>query len=646
MHRDSERHKLFSRRAAMLAGGKALLLSALAGRMYYLQVVEADRYRTLADENRISFRLLPPPRGRIVDRFGVPVADNQENYRILLVPEQARDVAETLARLGRILPISENETKKMLREISRKRSFVPVTLRENLNWEDVARIEVNTPDLPGLSIDVGQSRYYPVPYEMAHILGYVAAVSEGQSGNDPLLQLPGFRIGKSGIEKVYDRSLRGSSGSQQVEVNAFGRVIRELTRTEGQPGSRLTLTIDSGLQSKILERLGEESASAVVMDVHNGDVLAMVSSPGFDPNAFNRGLSSEEWKALVENEKSPLTNKTIAGHYSPGSTFKMVVALAGLEKGAINADSHVFCNGKIKLGNATFHCWKRGGHGRLDVSGAIAQSCDVFFYETAKRTGIDRIGEMARRFGLGAKTGIDLPGEIPGLVPNDAWKRANIGTSWQQGETLISGIGQGFLLTTPLQLAVMTSRLVNGGIAVSPHMTRLAADNKSETQLHPVPTKELGLVPEHLAIIRNAMESVVNKPYGSAFRARIKDPDLKMGGKTGTVQVRRITKAERVTGVLKNNQLPWRQRDHALFVGYAPIQAPRYAVAVVVEHGGGGSSVAAPVARDILLEAQIRNSAGMMETFPAASAPSVHPNGNRAGLNPDTPNTTRKRRGA
>ncbi|HER26442.1 MAG TPA: penicillin-binding protein 2, partial [Rhodospirillales bacterium] len=459
MHRDSERHKLFSRRAAMLAGGKAALFSLLAGRMYYLQVVEADRYRTLADENRINFRLLPPPRGRIFDRFGIPVADNQENYRILLVPEQAPDVTETLTRLRHILPISDKEIKKLLREIKRTRSFVPVTLRENLKWEDVARIEVNTPDLPGLSIDVGQARYYPYPYELAHILGYVAAVSEKERGDDPLLQLPGFRIGKSGIEKVYDKVLRGSSGSQQVEVNAYGRVIRELSRTEGQPGSRLELTIDSGLQTKILERLGEESASAVVMDIHSGDILSMVSSPGFDPNAFNRGLSNKEWRDLVDNEKSPLINKSIAGTYSPGSTFKMIVALAGLEKGVITADSRIFCNGKLKLGNATFHCWKKYGHGSLKVLDAITQSCDVFFYETARRVGIERIGEMARRFGLGAKLGIDLHGEKPGLIPSDAWKRATIGAPWQQGETLITGIGQGFILTTPLQLAVMTSRL-------------------------------------------------------------------------------------------------------------------------------------------------------------------------------------------
>ena len=644
MHRDSERHKLFSRRAAMLAGGKAVLLSALAGRMYYLQVVEADRYRTLADENRINFRLLPPPRGRIVDRFGVPVADNQENYRILLVPEQAHDVAETLARLGRILPISENETKKMLREIGRKRRFVPVTLRENLNWEDVARIEVNTPDLPGISIDVGQRRNYPTPYAMAHILGYVAAVSEGETGNDPLLQLPGFRIGKSGIEKVYDLSLRGSSGSQQVEVNAYGRVIRELTRTEGQPGSRLQLTIDSGLQSKILERLDGESASAVVMDVHNGDVLAMVSSPGFDPNAFNRGLSVDEWKALAGNEKSPLINKTVGGQYSPGSTFKMVVALAALEKGAITADTHIFCNGKVRLGNATFHCWKRRGHGSLDVSGAIAQSCDVFFYEAAKRTGIERIGEMARRFGMGSKLGIDLPNEKSGLVPTDAWKRGATGTPWQKGETLITGIGQGYLLTTPLQLAVMASRLVNGGIAVVPHLTRMTAGIDSQRGQPPTPPESLGIVPEHLALVRKAMETVVNERFGTAFRSRIKNPEQRMGGKTGTVQVRRISKQERVTGVLKNHQLPWKQRDHALFVAYAPIQAPRYAISVVVEHGGGGSSVAAPIARDILQEAQNRNSAGPGESYPAASATTPEIESDSTGLVPASGGAGKRRR--
>lgn len=620
MHRDSERHKQFSRRTAMLAGGKAVLLSALVGRMYYLQVVESDRYKTLADDNRISFRLLAPPRGRIVDRFGVPIADNQQNYKVVLIPEQTGDVEKTLLRLGRIIPIRQGEKKRILREVHRSRGFVPVTLRENLSWEEVAHIEVNTPDLPGVMIDVGQSRYYPFARKMAHILGYVAAVSEGDTKNNPLLELPGFRIGKSGIEKVYDLALRGAGGSSQVEVNAFGRVIRELKRSEGQPGTRLQLTIDSGLQSMTSQRLGDNSGSVVVMDVNSGDVLAMVSTPGFDPNAFNKGLSTEQWNDLVSNDKAPLINKSIAGNYAPGSTFKMMVALAALEKGVINAETEFFCSGKIQLGNATFHCWKRGGHGIVNLNKGISQSCDVYFYEVARRVGIERISEMARRFGLGSKLGLDLPGEKGGLIPSDKWKRAVIGAPWQKGETLLAGIGQGYVLTTPLQLAVMTARLANGGVVVSPHLTRGIV-----TAERVVPRKvdkpvDMGIVPAHLALIHRAMEAVVNIPTGTAFRSRIKTAGFKMAGKTGTAQVRRITKQEREKRILKNKELPWKERDHALFVGYAPIDAPRYAVAVVVEHGGGGSKVAAPIGRDVLEEAQRRDAARPGEDEPPLNA--------------------------
>jgi penicillin-binding protein 2 len=600
----------------MLAGGKAVLLSALVGRMYYLQVVEADRYKTLADDNRISFRLLAPPRGRIVDRFGVPIADNQQNYRVVLVPEQTGDVEETLLRLGRIIPIRQGEKKRILREVSRSRGFVPVTLRENLSWEDVAHIEVNTPDLPGVMIDVGQSRFYPFAREMAHILGYVAAVSEGETESNPLLELPGFRIGKSGIEKVYDLALRGAGGSSQVEVNAFGRVIRELKRSEGQPGTRLQLTIDAGLQQMTSKRLGEESGSVVVMDVHSGDVLAMVSTPGFDPNAFNKGLSTEQWNALISNDKAPLTNKSIAGNYAPGSTFKMIVALAALEKGVISAESEVFCSGKTQLGNATFHCWKKGGHGVVNLNKGISQSCDVYFYDIARRTGIERIAEMARRFGLGAQLGLDLPGERAGLIPSDKWKRGAIGAPWQKGETLLAGIGQGYVLTTPLQLAVMTARLANGGVAVNPHLTRNIVTADGVVPRQAAEPRDLGVVPGHLTLVREAMETVVNQPTGTAFRSRIRAPEFRMAGKTGTAQVRRITKQERENRVLKNDELPWRERDHALFVGYAPIDAPRYAVSVVIEHGGGGSRVAAPIARDVLEEAQRRDAARPGEEIP------------------------------
>ena len=612
MHGDQERQKLFARRTVMLVGGKLALVSMLAGRMYYLQVVKAEQYKMLADENRISLRLLAPPRGRIIDRFGVPLADNKQNYRVMLISEDTRGLGVTgaLDLLHEIVPMSNGERRRILKEVRRNRSFVPVTLRENLEWEDVARIEVNAPDLPGVVIDEGQSRFYPYGNNFAHVLGYVSAVSEKEKTGDRLLELPGFRTGKSGIERIHDLSLRGSGGSSEVEVNAYGRVIRELNRREGLPGAEVRMTIDSGLQKAVADELaGEVSASAVVMDVHTGDVLAMVSHPSFDPNDFNRGLSVDEWNELINNPAAPLSNKAIAGRYAPGSCFKMLVALTALERGVISPTGKVFCEGFTELGDTKFHCWRRGGHGLVDVTSAIAQSCDVYFYEIARRVGIDRIAEMARRFGLGDPSGIDLPGEKQGLIPTKAWKRDARDQPWHQGETLLAGIGQGYVLATPLQLAVMTARLVNGGIAVSPQLTKSVSTTGAHAvpEQHPFP--KIGVNPRNLAIVRDAMNEVVNSPHGTAHRSAITDPRYVMGGKTGTAQVRRITLAEREQGVRKNEDLPWARRDHALFVGFAPVENPRYAVSVVVEHGGGGSSVAAPIAKKILLSAQRRQSA-------------------------------------
>ncbi len=613
---DSERHKLFSRRTALIVGGKAVLLSALSARMYYLQVIEASRYRTLAEENRINLRLLPPPRGRIIDRFGVPMADNQQNYRVLLNAKDAKDIEGTLDVLGNIIPLSPGERRRILREIERNNRYVPATVRENLDWDEVARIEVNAPDLPGVNIDVGQSRFYPYGADTAHVLGYVAAVSPQEVGGDPLLELPGFRIGKAGIEKIHDLRLRGTGGSSQVEVNAFGHVIRELTRQDGQAGEEVALTIDLKLQNMATRRFGEQSGAAVVMDAHNGDILAMASTPGFDPNAFNQGLTNEEWRALSANPKAPLTNKAVSGQFSPGSTFKMMVLLAALEKGIITPENKFFCTGEMKLGDATFHCWKKHGHGWMDAFNGVMQSCDVYFYEVAKRTGIDPIAAMARRFGFGDVLNLDLPGEQPGLVPDREWKKKTMNAPWHQGETVVTGIGQGYLLATPLQMAVMTARLVNGGFAVTPRLTRPSLKAETEETVNKTAPAEsgpvfesIGLLPAHLKLIREAMEGVANNPRGTAYRARIRKAKLAMGGKTGTVQVRRITKTEREQGIKKNKNLPWKERDHAMFVGFAPVDSPRYVVSVVVEHGGGGASVAAPIARDILLEAQRRKSA-------------------------------------
>lgn len=616
--RDQERQKVLTRRALMLGAGQLGLVGALAGRLYYLQVVQADRYRVLADDNRISIRLLPPPRGEIVDRLGVPLAINEKNYRVVIVREQSGNVPVTLERLGRIIDLPEREVRRVLRDMRRKRAFVPITVRENLSWEEVSRVEVSAPDLPGISIEVGLTRFYPYAEQAAHVLGYVAAVSESELTGDPLLELPDFRIGKNGIEKVHDQHLRGKAGTSQVEVNALGRVIRELSREEGQPGRRIEITLDMELQRFAMNRLGEESGSAVIMDVHNGDVLALASTPGFNPNAFNRGLTPNEWEELISNERGPLTNKAIAGQYAPGSTFKMVVALAALETGVISPGQRVFCPGHLELGDTRFHCWKRPGHGHMDMHDAIKHSCDVYFYEVSKRLGIARIAAMAERLGLGKNLGFDLPGERPGLIPTREWKQARMGKPWHQGETLIAGIGQGYILTTPLQLAVMTARLVNGGVAVTPHLTRhLPGQGGLQTVTLPgaLPGSEggfpsLGIAQEHLRLVRTAMAAVTNDPNGgTAYRARIAEAGLEMGGKTGTAQVRRITMAERQTGVRKNEDLPWRHRDHALFVGYAPVNAPRYCCAVIVEHGGGGSAVAAPIARDLLIETQRRDPA-------------------------------------
>lgn len=611
IHRDNERQKLFNRRMALLAGGKLALFGVLASRMYYLQVLESERYRTLADENRINLRLLPPPRGRIVDRYGIPLAINQRNFRVLVIPEQARNVERTLDSLSALIPIGDGDRRRVLRDMRRRRSFVPLTVRENLGWDEVAKIEVNAPDLPGVMIDVGQTRFYPYGMETAHVLGYVAAVSEKDLTGDPLLEIPGFRIGRAGVERVHDTVLRGTGGSSQVEVNAFGRVIRELSRQEGQPGGEVALTIDLELQRFVADRLKDEGASAVVLDIHNGDILAMVSTPAFDPNAFNRGLTGEEWRALSANPKTPLINKAIAGLYSPGSTFKMVVALAALERGVITPQQRVFCPGFLHLGDAKFHCWRKHGHGWVDMHAGIARSCDVYFYEVARRVGIDRIAQMAERLGLGTSLGIDLPGEQAGLMPTRKWKLSATGTAWQGGETLIAGIGQGYILTTPLQLAVMIARLSNGGIAVTPRLNREVRPSGSDSRVIPASAsaaslKSIGVNPQHLELVRVATDAVMNDPGGTAFAARITRRGFEMGGKTGTVQVRRITKAERDQGLKKFKDIPWKERDHALFVGYAPLAAPRYAVSVVVEHGGGGASVAAPIARDILLAVQER----------------------------------------
>ncbi|MDZ4328469.1 MAG: penicillin-binding protein 2 [Pseudomonas sp.] len=614
--RDSNRYQTFTRRAALLGGIQGVAFVVLAGRMYYLQVLKSDQYTMLAEENRVSMRLLAPLRGNIVDRYGRVLASNRQNYRAMMISEQTPDIEATLDRLSRIVEINDFTRRRILRDVQRSPRFMPVTVAEGLTWDQFAQVNINEPDLAGIIPDVGETRDYAYGEELAHIMGYVAAVSEkdmSEAQTDrQLLRLPGFRIGKEGIEKTYDKELRGTAGSSHVEVNAFGRVIRELAKDPGKPGDEVVLTLDMDIQRFAWDRLKGESAASVVMDIHSGDVLSFVSAPAYDPNQFNMGLSNEQWRALVDNEYKPLINKPLAGMYPPGSTFKMVVAAAAVEAG-INPAQRVVCPGHYSLGSHVFHCWKKGGHGAMNMHQAIKYSCDVYFYDVARRIGINAIAEMSRKFGLGETYGFEVPGEKAGLVPTPDWKRATRGEPWHQGETVIAGIGQGYLLATPLQLAVMTARLANGGYAVKPRLTRAIGG-----QLLPTPRPAaIGVSEAALKVACDGMNAVSNEAGGTAFRSRIPDPGMELAGKTGTAQVRRISRAERSTGVLRNDQLEWRFRDHALFVCYAPVHAPRYAMSVIIEHGGSGSGAAAPVARDIMREVLIRNPERPQATVPS-----------------------------
>ncbi|GAB2176754.1 penicillin-binding protein 2 [Dongia sp. agr-C8] len=600
--------RVFNRRAALMGLGQAGLTLALAGRLYYLQVLQADKYKLLADENRINLRLLPPSRGLIYDRFGLPLADNYPNYRAMLVAEQTTDLARTLADFAELVPITERERAKIMKELSRNRPFTPIPVKEDLDWEQVSRVEINLPDLPGISIEVDQKRVYPFGGIAAHLLGYVSAPNEKdiEDDKDPLLSLPGIRIGKNGLERQYESPLRGQAGQSELEVNSVGRVIRELAREEGTPGKDLVTSLDIGLQQFVQQRLSAEfSGAAVIMDIYNGDILAMASTPTYDPSAFYRGLSPAEWQQLTSDEYRPLTNKAIAGQFAPGSTFKIATTIAAQQVG-VSPAFNVFCPGYYTLGNMRFHCWKKEGHGHVDMPGAIQHSCDVFFYELARTIGIDAIAVAAKELGLGDVAGLDLPGEKPGVIPNRAWKKAVLGQTWHPGETLINAIGQGFVLATPLQLCVMTARVANGGYAVKPHLFKANEPAKADG---PSPYPKLNLQQSWLDVVKDGMDRVCNAQRGTAYTSRITIPGMEMAGKTGSAQVRRITMAERATGVRKNEDIPWRQRDHALFVAFAPVHEPRYACAVVIEHGGGGARYAGPIARDMLIECQRRDPA-------------------------------------
>ena len=568
------------------------IIFILIMRLFYLQILQGDKFLLLAEKNRISTRLITPDRGRIYDRNGVVLAENKKTFQAVLIKEQSPDYKKAIESFSKLVSLADEEKERILKEIKNKRAFMPVRVKDNLTPKEVVLLQLNAPDLPGIQIEEGLIRFYPQKEIETHTAGYVSLFldSEAQDKDDPLLSLPGYRIGRAGIEKSREIFLRGEPGSKKTEVNAAGRSVRILEENESVPGQDITLTIDNRLQQYAYDLFADNAGSAIVMDIKTGDILAMVSAPSFDANLFLAPISSKDWKKLSSNKKMPMQNKALHGMYSPGSIFKLVVALAGLENKIISANTTINCGGYTQLGNQRFHCWKREGHGKLNLIQALEHSCDVYFYEVAQKIGAEKILETAKKLGFGEMTGIDLESEKTGLLPDFEWKKEKYNDAWRMGDTLNLSIGQGFLTATPLQIVRAVAAIANGGYLVQPHILE-----REETFV----SKPL-FDAKNLSVIRQGMIDVVNKEGATAYGSRFNLNGMKMAGKTATTQVRRISAEERKAGLKDQKLIPWEHRDHALFAGFAPINKPRYAVVVVVEHGIGGARTAAPIASKLL----------------------------------------------
>lgn len=572
----------FSRRAMSLGIAQMGVGALLAGRMAWLSVAENERYKLLSESNRVNLTLIPPRRGWIVDRAGHAIANNRTDFRIDLIPERIEDTTRVLADLARLLKLDPSEVERIARELEKARGLQPVPVAENLDWDRYAAVVVRQPELPGVAPTQGYARNYPAGAAVAHLVGYVGTPSAEQykESKDPLYLAPGFKLGKDGLEKSLEPKLRGTPGARRVEVTARGRPVRDLDTRRDVPGQTVKLTIDAGLQEYAARRLGNESGSAVVIDARTGGILAMASMPAYDPNSFSDGISRLEWGMLSEDDHLPLTNKVLQGLYPPGSTFKPATALAALRAG-IDPERTVYCNGGYQLGNRFFRCL--GRHGPVNLHRAIAKSCNTYFYTMGRDVGMDGVAAAARQLGLGAEYPLPFPSQRYGTIPDPAWKLRKYKESWRPADTLNASIGQGYILASPLQLAVQASRIASGREL----MPRILADAPIVGPLLDVPQ-------ERMAMIRSGMDEVVNGA-GTAVRSRLQLDGIRMGGKTGTAQVRRIA-----GGARGGLNVPWKHRDHGLFIGFAPVENPLYAVAVVIEHGMSGSGAAAPVARDLL----------------------------------------------
>ena len=626
-----------SRRNLIVAGGQTVFGLLLAGRLYQLQIAQSEGWTKLSDSNQFNTRSVTPARGRIFDEANRLLAGNTETYSLSITPSNVGNLKQALVRLSMLIDLRDKDIVEILKMAEGQPKFLPITVKQELTQRDLSRLAVRSPLMNGVSFSKRYRRIYPQAHLTGHITGYVSPITPKERDNEPRwARLPNIRTGKVGVEYALEQRLRGAPGLDRIEINSRGKAVRIINDKQPLQGDDAKLTLNMEIQAFAYDRLRRgrnevitktsdiqkalhnnaeirshfaagdnlvlkdererfvpgESGAAIVMDVTNGDIVAMVSAPSYDPNQFSERLLTRDWKRLSSHPRTPLLNRAISGLYAPGSTFKMVVAAAALEAGVITSKTRVTCEGHMEYGDRKFHCWFDEGHQSLNVKQALERSCDVYFYDIALKTGINRIHNMAQRLGLGLPSGLDLPFEKLGIMPNRDWKQENRGTVWTPGETIVAGIGQGFVLTTPLQLAVMTARLADGKRAIKP---RLMVDESKPLDFGP-----LDISPAVLKVVKTGMENVLNGSLGTARRYDL--DDFGLAGKTGTVQVKRITKEQREAGIIDNIDRPWKERDHALFVAYAPRKKPRYAAVVVVEHGGSGSSMAAPIARDILAQ--------------------------------------------
>ena len=619
-----------NRRMFIISAAKAVIFTGIIARLFSLQINENTKYLTLSDKNRLREWRLPPVRGQFLDYFGNVIAGNLKVYQLHVIPEQVENFKYLMLRLKDILKLNDKEFSKIIKKKNSQKSWETLIISENLSWEQFSKINFYLHELVGVKPVLSVARNYPFNKTFTHVLGYVAEASENDLLNNEIIKnnhVPGLRVGKIGLEKTFENDLLGTNGVQRYEVNAYGKRISQLDHKEGVKGKNIILTLDTEVQKLSNELLAEKSGSISVMNIYTGEIIAMHSSPSFNPNLFLYGISIKDWKEIRENPLKPLLNKTVSGLYSPGSTIKPLVALSALENDVITPNQKVRCTGKMEMYGHTYHCWKEKGHGVMDLRNGIKQSCDIYFYETARKLGVDRLNLTALKFGLG-NTVLKgtLANEKKGLVPSTKWKKDNLGYGWVLGETLITGIGQGYIQTTPLQLCLMTAQLANGGFEIYPRITvdknqeslksikykmiQNALKQKDKQYASPIRKVEeflnigskkyqpLYRNPENVKFVLEAMFGSTNEVMGTSYSSRIEDPKYQFAGKTGTSQVKKITKEARELD-LHISQIPYEERDHALYIAFGPYNNPTYAVSIIVEHGGSGSSAAAPIAKKL-----------------------------------------------